>query len=186
MGIVRKSIPPPNVKEGEILGAAIKDIQFPVESRFNDDQGNPQYQIRFRVQFENGYECPVWMRYYERPSDRSKHGQLILTLQQLYNKVYETNEEAFKDLKAHGRIYVKCKGFRERNELLYPKFEVVASKLPPRQAVFQGETTQTKSEEKSACYTMDEIREITKGWPKEAVEAWIQKLKEQGQLKENL
>ena len=142
VGIVKESVPPPPVKEDEILSAAINDIRYPVKSKFEDEEGNVKMQVKFQLEFDNGYRAPVYMAYYKSPGDRSVMGKLILSLQELNNVVYDSVDQAFQDLKTRGRLFVRCNGFREWNEQLYPKWKVVPTRLPPRQRQisFQEET----------------------------------------------
>lgn len=140
MSFIRKEKPPPDVKEGEVLKAKILDIDFPLESKFKDKEGKPKLQVRFRLQLEGGYEFPVWMPYYETPSERSSEGILCNTLMALKKTEYNTVKEAFEELRNHGYVYVKVSGFREWNEKLYPKFKIVPNKLPPLQTRIDSTT----------------------------------------------
>jgi len=126
VSFIKKSVPPPDVKEGEVVLAEILDVQFPVKGEYKE-------QVKWQVQFENGYETSVWTAYYEKPSDRSALGQLCITFMNLSDMTFETVSETLEAIKKHGKIYVKCSGFREWNDSLYPKFKVVPTKLPPFQ-----------------------------------------------------
>jgi len=133
MSFIKKELPPPDVKEGELLKAKILDINFPVESRFKSERGEPRQQIHFRLQLEGGYEFRSWMSYYERPSERSNLGALCTTLMALTKNDYNSVEETLEALRRHGHVYVKVSGFREWQEKHYPKFKVVPNRLPPLQ-----------------------------------------------------
>jgi len=175
MGLIRRSVSPPEVNEGDVLPASIVDIKYPVEGKYTDKQGNKRLQIVLRVRFECGYETYVWIPYYERPSDKSILGQLILTLQGLMAKVYETLDEVFSDLKKIG-IYVECVGFREWRGGRYPRFKIVPTKLPSART--QPETEDNGEPE----FTLEKIREITQGWPETQRERFIKRLQEAGLL----
>lgn len=75
LSFIKKSVAPPEVKEGQVLTAKIVGMEYPVESV----------------------------------------------------------KDVLEGIKKHGSVYVKCRGFREYNEQLYPKFKVVANKLPSSQ-----------------------------------------------------
>ena len=130
MSFIRKSVPPPEVKEGEVLTAKVLEVEFPVESKYKDDQGRDKLQIRFGLGFANGYECSSWMAYYEQPSDRSALAALSMTFMDLVKGPVESVKDVLEGIQKHGSVYVKCSGFREYNEQLYPKFKVVTNRLP--------------------------------------------------------
>jgi hypothetical protein len=131
MGIVRKSVPPPNVSQDDVFEATLNDVRI-VDSQFTDDDGTPQQQLRFDFEID-GYPGRSWIRYYERPSDRTYYGQLVLQLQRLFRREYEHTEDVFNDLKNLGRLFVRVSGFHTFNGQRHPKFKVVPSKLPSRQ-----------------------------------------------------
>jgi len=144
MSFIRKSVPPPEIKEGEVLTAKILNVEYPVESSYKDDQGRPKYQVKFRLELPSGYECNSWMAYYDEPSDRSMLGELSMTFMNAIEGPVETVKDVLDGLKTRGSIYVKCSGFREYNEDLYPKFKVVVNRLPGTQKSLK--TTKQKKE----------------------------------------
>jgi len=170
--------PPPDVKEGDVLQAAIVDLKYPVESVFKDDQGNPKQQIHFHLRLDDGYEPRAFMSFYERPRERSALGQLCNTLIGITKENYKTVNDALQGLKAYGRVYVKVSGFRERDDgKLYPKWQVVLTKLPPKQTDLPTEESPTK-------ISMAEALERVKGLPKEIADATIRHMKDIGVLAE--
>jgi len=126
MSFIRKEKPPPDIKEGEVLLAKVLDIQYPVTGKYKE-------QAQWRIQLDNGYETSVWMAFYEKPSERSVLGQLCITFMNMTQMPFNKVGDVLEAIKKHGKIYVKCSGFREWNEKLYPKFKVVSTKLPPLQ-----------------------------------------------------
>lgn len=133
MSFVKREMPPPNVKEGETLEAKILDIEFPVESGFKTKEGKPQYQVKFTVELDGGYQTPTWIRYYERPSERSTLGALCLAFVDKIGKDPGDVPKTLQALEEYGRIFVQVPnkdGFREWNGKLYPKFKVMPFRIP--------------------------------------------------------
>jgi len=127
VSFVKKSVPPPEMKEGEVVTARVVDVEYPVEGRYGK-------QVRFRLALPNGYECSSWMKYYDEPSDKSALGSLSITFMDRIKGPVESVKEVLEGLKKTvGRVYVKCKGFREYEDRLYPKFQVVSDRLPSMQ-----------------------------------------------------
>jgi len=152
LSFIRKSVAPPEVKEGEVLTAKVLGVEYPVESSYKDDQGRTKYQVKFRLSLPNGYECNSWMAYYEEPSDRSALGALSIAFMKAIEGPVESVKDVLEGLKKHGSVYVKCSGFREYNEQLYPKFKVVPNKLPP----FQKSMNMSKSTPKKKLDKLSE------------------------------
>lgn len=140
MSFVEKALPPPDVKEGSILKARILNIKK-VTSQWKDDQGNPKKQLEFELQLDNGYKSKSWMAYYERPRDKSRLGKLALKFIETTKKDLSNVEEFLVALKQFGYVFVKCNGFREYEEELYPNFSVVSEKIPSFQQKMQPEET---------------------------------------------
>lgn len=132
MSFVEKAVPPLDVEEGTILKAKIINIKK-VTSKWKDDAGNLKEQLQFNLEFENGYKCRSWLSFYERPSDKSKLGKLALKFTQATKKEFSTVNEFLTALKEFGFIFVKCKGFREYEEELYPNFSILTDKIPVTQ-----------------------------------------------------
>ena len=112
MSFIKKSVPPPEVKEGEVLTAKIIGIEYPVDSNYKDDQGRVKQQIKFRLLLPNGYECNSWMTYYEQPSDKSVLGALSITYMNMIQGPAESVKDVLEGIRKLGSIYVKCSGFR--------------------------------------------------------------------------
>lgn len=130
MSFIKKSVPPPEIKQDEVVTAKILSVEYPVESSYKNADGSPKYQVKFRLELPSGYQCNSWMAYYENPSDRSVLAELSMTYMDAIKGPVDNVKEVLEGLKTHGSIYVKCSGFREYNDFLYPKFKVVANKLP--------------------------------------------------------
>ena len=109
-----------------MLTAKVVDVQYPVEGKYGQ-------QIRFNLVLPNGYECASWMKYYSEPSDKSALGSLSITFMNAIKGPVESVKDVLEGIKKLGCVYVKCSGFREYNEKLYPKFKVVPNKFPPTQ-----------------------------------------------------
>lgn len=147
MSFIKKLPPPPDVKEKQILKAKINSLEFPIDSKYKDNQGNIKQQICFNCQLEDGYEFKSWMSYYERPSDGSNLGQLCLTLIGLTREEYHSVREALNILEKVSNIYVQCTGYREWQGKFYPRFKVVTTRLPPLQTELPSPTPKGPTEE---------------------------------------
>ena len=179
MGIIKKEIPPPDVKEGEVLAAKIKEIVYPVDSVYKDEQGKPKQQMDFAMELESGYPFRVFMAYYERPSERSVLGALVLHVQKEYGQEFETIEEAIAGIRKHGRLYVKVSKFSEWNGKLYPRFKVVGEKLPPK---LETQTALAETSESTVKFSRAEVEERIKNWPQQQQTDYLKYLKDTGQL----
>lgn len=131
MGIIEKSPPPPSCKEDDILKVKVLDVKV-VKSKFDDDEGNPQRQMKWQVQCENGYKSTMWgPRFYERPGERSIMGKMVARMQEALGKSYESAHEFLEDLRAEVKcLNVKVKGFREYDGDEFPTFRVSLNKFP--------------------------------------------------------
>jgi len=132
MSFVKKGVPPPDVEEGAILRAQIVDIKQ-VTSQWKDDQGNPKEQLEFDLQLENGYAFRSWMAFYISPSDKSRLGKLATNFVKTTKKQCTTVDQFITTLKEYGALFVKCTGFREYEEEMYPNFAIVVEKIPVEQ-----------------------------------------------------
>jgi len=132
MSFVKKGVPPPDVEEGAVLKAQIVDIKQ-VTSQWKDDQGNPKEQLEFDLQLDNGYAFRSWMAFYVSPSDKSRLGKLATKFVETTRKQCTTVDQFIIALKEFGVIFVKCTGFREYEEELYPNFSILVEKIPLEQ-----------------------------------------------------
>jgi len=123
MSFIKKSVAPPDIKEGEVLKAKILEMTFPKEGKYG-------LQIEWSVELENGYRTRLWTKYYKEPSDLSILGRLCLTYLEATKAVFNSVNEVLEEIRRHGKVNVLCKGFREANGTLYPKFQISASKIP--------------------------------------------------------
>lgn len=129
MSFVEKAVPLPDVEEGTILKAKIINIQK-ITSKWKDDQGNLKEQLEFDLELENCYKCRSWISFYERPSDKSKLGKLALKFTEATKKQVSSVDEFLVALKEFGHVFIRCKGFREYEEKLYPNFAILTDKIP--------------------------------------------------------
>jgi hypothetical protein len=129
VSFVEKAIPPPDLEEGAILKARIIGIQK-VTSKWKDDEGNPKEQLQFDLELENGYKCRTWCAFYERPAEKSKLGKLVLKFVEATKKDVHSINEFLGTLKDFGYVFVKCSGFREYEDELYPNFTILTDKIP--------------------------------------------------------
>ena len=126
MSFIKHSVPPPELKEGEVLLATILDMRYPVEGRYK-----PQIEWRVKLDKEHeNYEAKIWTTYYEEPSDKSILGILCLTYMKLAKQPFEKVSEVLEAIRKQGKVYVKVTGFREWNEKTYPKFQVNPTRIP--------------------------------------------------------
>lgn len=145
VSFVKKAVPPPDVEEGNVLKTRVIDVKK-VTSQWKDDEGNPKEQLQFDLLLEDtGYKLRSWIAFYETPSDKSILGRLVLKLQETTNKQYGNVNEFLTALKEFGYVFVKCKGFREYEEEVYPNFSIVADKLP----AFQEKLEKTEKADKA-------------------------------------
>jgi len=147
---IRESTPPPDIEEGQIIKATIKNLEAPVKGNYGE-------QVEFALALTDGFEAKAWISYYEEPSDKSKLGRLLMKLAEVTGKAYQTIPEALEALKEHGVIYVKCSGFREWEDLLLPKFTIVADKIPAKLADATPPTKTTKSPQQSKQDPTDQV-----------------------------
>jgi hypothetical protein len=150
MSFVKKAVEPPEVEEGDILEAKILGIEK-VTSKWEDEEGNPREQLQFNLELANGYQCKAWIAYYDPPTTRSKMGKLGIKLEEAIGEKILSTQEFIERLKKYGRVFVTCSGFREFEDGLYPKFSIVASKLP------KLETKTKEAQPKQALLDVDVI-----------------------------
>jgi hypothetical protein len=140
---VRRSIEPPLLEEGKVVEAEITDIEWPVEGK-----NGPQ--VLFKLVLANGFNFKDWAAFYEEPSDRSRLGELCLTLMKMKKTEYPTLDDALKALKEYRRILVQCHGFREFRGRKFPRLKVVTDRLP----YFQEKLDESQSEKTVATTTV--------------------------------
>ena len=129
MSFIKKSIPPPKLREGDIVQARILDV-IQETSKWEDDNGDPKEQLRFDLELSNGYNARAWIAYYERPSDKSVMGAIALKLSEMTGTDISSADEFIEKIKNHGQVFVKVKGFREYKEETYPKLSIYPDQLP--------------------------------------------------------
>ena len=139
---VKKSTPPPKLREGDIIQVKILNVTQET-SKWEDDNGDPKEQLRFDVEFPNGYQAPAWISYYERPGDKSVMGKLALKLCAIAGTDISSAEEFIEKIKSHGQVYVKVKGFREFKGETYPKLGIYPDQLPLRREQTQQQPLST-------------------------------------------
>jgi len=112
------------VKEGEILPAKIVSVEYPVTGQYGE-------QVEWHVELDNGYQTTIWMSYYKEPSDKSFLGMLSIAFMDMIKSYsYDTVNDVLAAIKEHGKVYVRCAGFREWEDKIYPKFKIVPTKFP--------------------------------------------------------
>lgn len=141
MSFVKPAIEAPDVKEGQISKAKINNISK-VTSQWKDSEGNLKQQLEFNLELENGYKFKFWIAFYEQPSTKSKLGKLALKFEEITKKTLSNIDEFLTNLKSFGQVFVKCKGFREYEDEIYPNFTIVTEKLPISQMKVEGQSTQ--------------------------------------------
>ena len=146
MSFVKKTTPPPDVEEGDILKARILDIKKET-SKWKNDDGTDKEQLRFEVELENGYKTSTWISYYEHPAEKSKLGKLVLKLRETTKEDPSNVEEFITAIKRFGHVFVKVKGFREYEDEVFPNFSLVTEKLPTHQMKIE-QKPQAKTETK--------------------------------------
>ena len=122
---IEKTPPPPDVEEGDVLKANI--------DTFKREKGEYGEQICFNLSFADGYKTKAWVSFYERPSERSKLGKILIKLHGKTGVAYQNIEQALDGLRNYGVIFVKVSGYREYEDQTFPKFTIVADKLPKKQ-----------------------------------------------------
>ena len=122
---IEKSPPPPDVEEGDVLKANIET--------FKREKGEYGEQICFNLSFADGYKTKAWISFYDRPSERSKLGKILIKLHEKTGVAYQNIQQALDGLRKYGVIFVKVSGYREYEDQTFPKFTIVADKLPKKQ-----------------------------------------------------
>jgi hypothetical protein len=136
LSFIRKTTPPPDVEEGDILKAKILDIKKET-SKWKNDDGTDKEQLKFDLELENGYKTNAWISYYDHPGDRSAFAKLTLKLCEMTKKDVSNASEATDALKKYGWVFAKVKSFREYEGETYPNFSIVTEKLPALPATQQ-------------------------------------------------
>lgn len=126
---VKRSAPPPDVKEGEILKTRILDIKR-VTSQWKNNDGSPKEQLELQLELENGFRAKTWISYCANPSDKSALGRLALAFEQSNKTRFNTMDDFLAALQRFGAVYVKVKSFREYEGRLYPTFSLFSDKIP--------------------------------------------------------
>lgn len=142
--IVKKSIPPPDVEEGDILPAKVLDIKRET-SKWKNDDGSPKEQLAFDCELKDGFKLKAWISYYEQPSEKSALGKLAILLEQVTSRQFDKISEVVDALKSFGQIFVRVKSFREYEDETYPNFAIVADKLPGFQRKISSKSEQAES-----------------------------------------
>ena len=125
-GIVTPAKDPLQVVESERLEALVVNIEK-VEGKFGE-------QLQFTLKLpDEEYNVKTWMKYYEKPSENTDLGKLLLAIMTRLNKDIDDVEEGLDWLTHYGRVFIECTGFRAYNGKNYPKFKVVPGILPPTQ-----------------------------------------------------
>jgi hypothetical protein len=166
---VRDNKPPPSIDEGAVIAAAIRSYQI-VDSKFKNADGSTKQQVKFSLEYE-GYEFFAWISYYKRPFKSAKIVTLAEALYHVTHKTSRNVDEALRDLADYGYLYVQCTGHRVWEDVRYPKFTVIADRLPPKQTALPSASldqvhTQPKQRIRFVrfygAYNVDDVEELAK------------------------
>jgi len=118
-------------RAAEIPNMRIGDRAVAYADSIDEVEGEKGPQVQFSLTLEGGYRSKAWLRYSEQPSELSNLGKLCKTLAQATGKVYQSVDEAMKDLQRNRRrIFVRCDGHKLYNGRNYPKLKIVVEELP--------------------------------------------------------
>jgi len=159
LSFVKKSTPPPDIEEGDVLKAKISQITK-VTSQWKDDSGNPKEQLQIDFELENGYKARSWIAYYENPGDKSALGKLALKMEGVSKKQFSNVNDFLDSLKRFGYIYVKVKSFREYEDETYPNFSVVTEKLPLSQSKLDDSQNKSIEPQPDAKHMLHRFEEV--------------------------
>jgi len=157
MSFLKEEAPVPPLEEGDVLEAEIIDMKWPVESKYQNEDGTPRQQIELALRLQNGFEFKSWLSYYERPSIKSKLGKLCKTLMATTGVQYQSLKEFLDDLKKYGRLFVQVSGYRTWEDEEYPKFSIVSTKLPEPKKEVTKTSMVVASQQKVSADTIDFI-----------------------------
>jgi hypothetical protein len=147
---VKKSVPPPQCEEGDILKARLMEIKRETSKWTDDKTGEPKEQFEIDFELENGFKGRTWMTYYEAPGDRSALGKLALVLQRMTKREIDDVQGFLSEFKAYGKFFVRVKGFREsEGGDEYPNFSIVTDRLPALQEKLTSKIEEKKLDLKS-------------------------------------
>jgi hypothetical protein len=157
LSFLKEEAPVPDVEEGDVLESEIVDMKWPVESKYQNEDGTPRQQIELTLRLQTGFEFKSWLAFYERPSTKSKLGKLCQTLMGVTGIQYKSIKEFLDDLNKHGRVYVQVSGYRTWEDEEYPKFSVLSTKLPEPKKEITKTPTIAVSLQKVSSETVDFI-----------------------------
>lgn len=156
MSFLKEEAPVPHVEEGDCLQAEIVGMKWPVESKYQNEDGTPRQQIELTLRLENGFEFKSWLAFCERPSTKSKLGKLVQTLMGVTGTQYQSIKEFLDDLKKYGRLFVQVSGYRVWEEEQFPKFSILSTRLPePKKGTMK--TSAVASPQKVSAETINFI-----------------------------
>lgn len=133
---MKESPPPPQLGENQEVTATIEKIEL--------EQGKYGEQYRFDCTLDDykNYPAKAWLKFYKKPGTRSFLGILCMNIEKVTGVRYEKLDHAIKALENDiGRVYLRCSGHRTVDEVTFPKFKVVTSRLPAKQAPQKAEAT---------------------------------------------
>lgn len=131
---VKKTIPPPQCEEGDVLKTRLTEIKRETSQWKDDKTGESKEQFVIDFELENGYKGRTWIAYYETPGDRSALGKLAQTLERMTKREINDIQGFLTEFKAYGKFFVRVKGFRQtEGGDEYPNFAIVTDRLPGMQ-----------------------------------------------------
>jgi len=131
LSYIRDSTPPPKIAKGDVIATKILSYEI-VKSNYKNNDGSDKFQVKFQLEY-NGYTFPSWMGYYRNPFRVAKIAKLNEAFVEATNIMTNDIDDFLRKLSVFGLLYVECTEHRIWEDQEYPKFTVVATKLPPRQ-----------------------------------------------------
>jgi len=118
----RPAVKPPKIETGDLV--KVTELNY----RMVEGQYGPQYQ--FEGEIENGYKVRAWVKKYDKPTVNTKIYKLCTLIDRHYGEYSKDLDAALSRLLSFGKVYFKCSGHREVEDVTYPKFNVYVDKLP--------------------------------------------------------
>lgn len=140
---MKESPPPPELKENEEVLATIDKIELDTQGKYGD-----QFRFDTTLDDHKKYPAKVWLKHYSTPGNRSFLGILCMNIESFTGVKYESLDAAMKALENDiGKVYLRCSGHRTIDDVTFPKFKVVVSKLPTKQASLEDKITKEPNKE---------------------------------------
>lgn len=126
---------PPGMLVGMRLKAVIHEISGPEDSQYGKQRAF-QMELAGNAEPFNRYKFKTWCAHYDRPTPKSKLGELCLMAERITKQRFQSVDGALAAIKSMGVMFVEVKALKPNKDdasIIYPNFKILTTMHPMEQ-----------------------------------------------------